>query len=256
MTRPLYLDQTGATVALDGPALRVATPDCSDRWFPLVRLSRVVCRLGVEWSTEALLACAEHGVGVTFADEHGEVLALWISALRAPADLNGLLLDLAARPDALERWENWLAAQHDLAVTSAARRCRLRDPYTVRPADLLRWLRQEARRLALEGPWLELGCAVRAPLTARIVQRLKHHDLALERLSNAGLRLEQDLTECLLWDFHLPALRHLQHHPDAIHHPRLHAAALCQQREDRTDRLVSQSVIRLRRFLLEQEPWC
>lgn len=256
MTRPLYLDRPEAEVALDGTALRVTLPASADRWFPLQRLSRVVCRRGVSWRTEALLACAEYGIGVTFADDAGEVIGAWISPLRAPASLTALLLDFTARPAWHIPWDNWLTAQRDLAVTSVAYRCQLRDPRTARAADVLRRLRMECQRLALEHQWLELTTELCAPLTATIIQTLRDGGIALERLGVTGLRLEQDLTELLLWDCYLPALRHLQHgHSDAnITLPRA-AADLLQRREQRLATLLREILSRLHRFLLELETW-
>ena len=65
--KPLYLHgHQPLAVALDGPALRVTQAESADRLFPLERLSRVVASGEVAWSTEALLACADHGVPVSF----------------------------------------------------------------------------------------------------------------------------------------------------------------------------------------------
>lgn len=71
--KPLYLmPHAGMRVELDGPALRVSVPEQAERLFPLVRLSRVYVQGGALWSTEALLACADRGISVLFADRYGE----------------------------------------------------------------------------------------------------------------------------------------------------------------------------------------
>ncbi len=72
---PLYIAPAGeAWVELDGPALKIVQIDKAERLYPLGRLSRIFVQRRVEWSTEALLACAERGIVIVFVDDDGGVM--------------------------------------------------------------------------------------------------------------------------------------------------------------------------------------
>jgi len=64
--KPLYIESADARVRLDGPALRVEASLRAAQWFPLNRLSRVITNHRSEWSTDALLACAQQRIAVCF----------------------------------------------------------------------------------------------------------------------------------------------------------------------------------------------
>jgi len=84
--RPLYIEgREGLQIGWESPALQVTVPDLAEQWFPLQRVSRIVVTGKVQWQTEALLACAEQGISVTFLDESGDVSARWLGAGRRSA---------------------------------------------------------------------------------------------------------------------------------------------------------------------------
>ena len=121
--RPLYIDGSpGCRVVLDEPALRVVVPDKADQLFPLSRISRVVCKGVVEWSMSALLACADAGINLLFLEKNGEVRARWLGRGNARQSLTQRLVDLLARADGLQRYENWHLSMQKLAARSFARR--------------------------------------------------------------------------------------------------------------------------------------
>lgn len=72
--KPLYLNgRSGMRVTLDEPALRVSLPERAVTLYPLQRISRVIASGTVEWSTAALLACAERGITITFLRSDGAI---------------------------------------------------------------------------------------------------------------------------------------------------------------------------------------
>ena len=117
--RPLYIDGSpGCRVVLDEPALRVMVPDKADQLFLLSRISRVVCKGLVEWSMSALLACADAGINLLFLEKTGEVRARWLGRGNERQALTQRLVDLLARNDGLERYENWYLSMEKLAARS------------------------------------------------------------------------------------------------------------------------------------------
>jgi Uncharacterized protein predicted to be involved in DNA repair len=64
---PLYIAAGSDTrVRLDRRALSVQREARAEQLFPLQRIARVHSSTLVQWSTEALLACAERGISVVF----------------------------------------------------------------------------------------------------------------------------------------------------------------------------------------------
>ena len=121
--RPLYIDGVpGCRVVLDEPALRIVVPDKADQLFPLSRISRIVCKGVVEWSMSAMLACTDAGINLIFLYKNGDVRARWLSVGTTRQSLSQRLIDLLARADGLERYENWYLSMYKLAVRSCARK--------------------------------------------------------------------------------------------------------------------------------------
>jgi hypothetical protein len=243
--RPLYIDGSpGCRVVLDEPALRVVVPDKADQLFPLSRISRVVCKGVVEWSMSALLACADAGINVLFLEKNGEVRARWLGRGGERQSLTQRLVDLLARADGMERYENWYLSMQKLAVRSFARRM-----------DLVEWRVVSINELRQR---LSLSLSNEGQNRANLLQGLLHSEL-LNLLSECGfcsddeallssdLDLASDLSKLLVWDFY-PALLAADE-PDTS--TALAAmAALYQQRADRFYLLFRSTVNKLHQFLL------
>ncbi len=126
--KPLYINGTpGCRVILDDPALRITTPDRADQLFPLSRISRVVCQGNVEWSTRALLACADMGIQLLFLRKNGEIRARWLGQSGERQKLTQRLVDLLSRADGLALYTNWLLSMEKLAARTFARQTGLTD---------------------------------------------------------------------------------------------------------------------------------
>ncbi len=119
--KPLYLNGSEPIqVSLDGPALRVSTPGSAVLRFPLRRVSRVIANGKASWSTEALLACADQGISVSFLARDGTTRARWIGR---PDDRDGFLQrwqDFQDRPDWTDLFRQWSRAARRRAIRMCA----------------------------------------------------------------------------------------------------------------------------------------
>jgi hypothetical protein len=146
--RPLYLDpREQARVTLDGPALRIQVPAVADRQVPLRRLSRILATARTEFSTAALLACAERGITVVLTDSDGQVLARILGQPGERQELRQRMLDLMSRADWREQYRGWLYSADRFARLEIQRRLKMPAQLHLR-GDLLAWINREAERQA------------------------------------------------------------------------------------------------------------
>jgi len=243
--RPLYIDGSpGCRVVLDEPALRVVVPDKADQLFPLSRISRVVCKGVVEWSMSALLACADAGINLLFLQKTGEVRARWMGFGIARQSLTQRLVDLLARADGMQRYENWYLSMQKLAARSFARRM-----------GVTEWREVSINELKHQ---LALSLSDDGQYRANLQQGLLHSELLIwlpecgfssddETLLTGDLDLASDLSKLLLWDFYPTLLA--TDEPDNV--MALAAMAeLNQQRADRSYLLFRSTISKLQQFLL------
>jgi hypothetical protein len=146
--KPLYLDPKVPTrVVLEGPALTILVPGQAARQLPLRRISRILVNARTEWSTAALLACAERGISLVFVDRTGEVRARLLGTPGERQELRQRLLDLLDRPDWRDLYGTWRHAQEIRAVRRV--QFKLQAPPEVRtPTQTRLWLQTQARALA------------------------------------------------------------------------------------------------------------
>jgi hypothetical protein len=246
MMRPLYIDgATGCHVVLDAPALRVVVPDRADQFFALSRVSRVVCQGNVEWSMQALLACADAGIQLLFLGKNSEIRARWLGQSGERQQLTQRLIDLLSRADGPALYANWLLSMEKLAVRSLARRIDLCDWRDCSAVELHQQIRHTLGHIG----WYR----------ATLIQNILYSELLVllpecgferdnEVLLSMDLDLAADLSQILLWDYYIPLLD-----PDVV---KLDGnsleimAELFQQRQDRCYRLFRSSINKLHQFLL------
>ena len=199
--RPLYIVPTGDTrVQLDGPALVVQREERAEQYFPLQRIARVYSSDRVDWSTDALLACAEQGIGVLFVDDHGEIRA---RLLGRPGERDELLLrftEFMLLPQAPDMYQHWLNGMRRRIVYWAGARIdaprELRDP---------RGCRQWIERLAIRYTGRRGAERTRQWLRALAYHWMDAHLRDLGFAANTELgqvgepSLTRDLAELLMW---------------------------------------------------------
>lgn len=243
--RPLYIDGSpGCRVVFDEPALRVIVPAKADQLFPLSRISRVVCKGVVEWSMPAMLACADAGINLLFLQKNGKVRARWLGSGSERQLLTQRLVDLLARADGLQCYENWYLSMQKLAARSFARRI-----------GLLCWREVSINELRQQ---LSLSLSIEGQHRANLLQGLLHSEL-LNLLSECGFcsddeallsnnpDLALDLSKLLIWDFY-PALLSTDESNTTTALAAM--AELYQQRADRLYLLFRSTVNKLHQFLL------
>lgn len=109
--RPVWINSPRATrISLQDGALVIAVTEQAERWLPLPRISRLIANRHAEFTTEALLACAEQGITLVFLDHFGQPLARLMGKHGQRQGMHQRLLDLFNHPDGADRYRDWLRA--------------------------------------------------------------------------------------------------------------------------------------------------
>lgn len=201
--KPLYLDGVRPLrVQLDGPGLRVCAVGVADRMYPLQRLSRVVVCGQVDWATDALLACAEAGIPVSFMRRNGILRArmLGVSLRKHLLQLDTLLEEFIGLPDGVDRYRDWVRgrsqqARLELVCGSG------RGPWPSESRALAQLLRQHAKQYTRSAELARFDSQVRA--LVRIHMETTLHRFSLDpdatQLMVQDIFLTDDLSEILMW---------------------------------------------------------
>lgn len=199
--RPLYVVATGDThVRLDGAALSVQRDERAARLFPLQRLSRIYSGTDVQWTTEALLACADIGIGILFVDRQGAIGARLLGRPGARDEMLLRFSEFLLLPQAPDMYQHWLQGMRRRIAYWAGVRvdapAELRDP---------RHCRQWIERRAIGYARRQGAERTRQWLRAMAYHWMESHlaDLgfgAHTELGQAGEpSLARDLAELLMW---------------------------------------------------------
>jgi hypothetical protein len=201
--KPLYLDgTTPLRVVLDGPGLRVRAAGAADRLFPLRRLSRVVVCGKVDWATEALLACAQASIPVSFVRRDGVLRArvLGASPRKDWLRLDALLVEFLESPGSVDRYRDWGSARAQQARLELVYEAE-RGPWPTEPHLLAQLLRERAQQYARSVELDRFDGQVRALVKIHVETQL--HDLQIDPdaadLMVHDVLLVDDLTEVLTW---------------------------------------------------------
>ena len=257
MTRPLYLSAVaGMRVLWVAPALRIHRPGSADRLVPLSRVSRIIQTGVPDWSMDALLACSDRGVTVTFLHEDGRPRGLLVGQRRRAGDLASCISEFLDRADWTESYDNWRRWVWSLAVRSTARRLSL-----ARDRD---WSRSAVKAFVDDELEVALGHSVVMSIQRRLLGYcrglaaavLTEHGLeaATLRLFDVRLDLVDDLAHLLHWDLQvalLHAARRSQLGRAPCDRP---VVVFFEARAVRLHRLAQGAVNRLHRWLIELQP--
>lgn len=244
--KPLYLvGQAGAMVAYEEPALHVVMPKQAGQLFPLSRVSRIVVSGPVQWSMEALLACADAGISVVFLAAGGEVRARWLGRGNDRENLLQRLVELLQRSDARQRYRDRYASMQRMAVRSTARRLGFSDWQDADAAALRAWLSGSGI-----GAWLGIEEKLLGLLGSSVQAGLLEYGLdgGNALLAGGDMNLPDDISRLLLWDFY-PALLTWRKKRSAMPDERS-LIGFYERRSGRIDHLLRGILNKLHRWLL------
>jgi hypothetical protein len=202
--RPLYLEGGQRVVVRldDGVALRVQRDQRARSLYPLRRLSRVISGCGVEWSTEALVACLHAGVPVVFRDGRGQTVGWCFGKRRRETTLGELLRLGVGEADWDLRFGAWAAAVHRREIREALRCAGAGDA----AAELRRSRTRlcNAHRDRLGAPCGELLRALTAAVSGLVAETLQREigDPELIGFARPGLHLGSEFAGLLEWRLH------------------------------------------------------
>ncbi|WP_295544439.1 CRISPR-associated endonuclease Cas1 [uncultured Thiohalocapsa sp.] len=217
---PLYIAAGSDTrVRLDRRALSVQREARAEQLFPLQRIARVHSSTLVQWSTEALLACAERGISVVFVHDDGDIAARLLPRPGARDELLHRLQDLMLLPHGLDRYTHWLGMTRARIAHWAC--SRLGAPDGARdPRNGRAWIEHQAQQYA-GGRGAE---RTRQWLRSLAYQWTAAHlaQLGFGRNTELGQAgepsLARDLSELLMWYLEPPRIGWLHRRFDAARH--------------------------------------
>ncbi|EIC21503.1 CRISPR-associated endonuclease Cas1 [Thiorhodovibrio frisius] len=220
--RPLYLAAGSDTrVLLDGRALSIQRDERAEQIFPLARIGRVHSSTRVQWTSEALLACAARGISVIFVTDDGEIQA---RLLGRPGERDELLLrftELMLLPHALGLYGHWLRIARARTAYWACARLGApqgaRDPRTGRA-----WIEHQAQQYAGNRGAERTRQWLRSFAYQWMAAHL--HDLGFGHNTELGQSgepsLARDLAELLMWYLEPARIGWLRRRFDAARHRR------------------------------------
>ncbi|UZR29636.1 CRISPR-associated endonuclease Cas1 [Methylococcus mesophilus] len=254
--KPLYLYGTGIQVTVDGTALRISQPEHAARWYPLVRLSRVVSTRSVEWSLPALLLCVEAGITVTFLGTDGTVAMRCLGARPSAHDrFAQRLAEFLQHPDRDSLYADWLNSVERSAVRAQLRRAGLDPAPDLTATELRRLFLHSAREMGGYAAYRAIGAHLRNLLDAYVTQT--QHDLGVDLGLCASLGFDPvaGWVRLLQWEFELPCAAWLE---SRLRRNRIAEApepgeilAWFEQRRERLDWLSHSITRRMHRWLIE-----
>jgi hypothetical protein len=249
--RPLYIDGTEATrVKLDAPALRVSIAERADELFPLQRISRIVVTGSVCWETDALLACADHGITIAFLNGCGEVRGRWLGKSGERQLFIQRLADLVTRPDGLELYESWYDAMERMIVRSVARKL-MKNQWQIVTSYQLRSFFNTQQRSLTQQPADGVYTLMRSLLSAQLVQSFQDVGIGAksELFQDQWLDLQNDFAGLLFWDLEVPLLDWLENFNSCPRHQEI--VAFYDNRSERIQHLYQGLVNKLHCWLVE-----
>ncbi|MEW6039536.1 MAG: CRISPR-associated endonuclease Cas1 [Pseudomonadota bacterium] len=254
--KPLYLYGSNLQVANDGAALRIIQPEHAPRWYPLGRLSRVVSARNVEWSTTALLLCAEAGVTVTFLGTDGGLAMRCIGRRPSPQDrFAQRLTEFLLHPDRDALYADWLNAVERSAIRSLIRRAGLSPAPDLTGTELRRLFLNSAREMGGYDAYRTIGAQLRSLLASHVTQTLHDHGVDLSQCAALGFDPVAGWVRLLRWEFELPCAAWLEYRlqRNRIAEPPepCEIVAWYEQRKERLDWLTRSITRRMHRWLIE-----
>jgi hypothetical protein len=168
--------------------------------FPLRRLSRIYSSQRVDWTSEALLACAGTGIGVVFVDDDGEVTARLLGRPGERDELYCRLEEFLLLPQAEGMYRHWRFELRGRAAWWAG--VKLAVPVAHRDPERCRdWVNRMAARYAGQREGERSRQRLQSLAFAWMQGHLQDLGLGLNtELGQAGEPpLARDLSDILMW---------------------------------------------------------
>lgn len=204
MKRPLYLEGLRVKgIKLKLGALQISAHALADQFIPLTQLSRVVSKGNIRWDSEALMACMQQHIPISFLLNTGEPTGRCIShTSRASSHLQQRLEELASDKDIHTLLTDWKRHRRRALILKLARNI---TPY---PQDL----RAKAIRARLERQiaqekhisWIAMISPLYPLIHSQIFKLLIDYGFSQDYLTQDGLHPDIlnhiiDLLEWELW---------------------------------------------------------
>ncbi|ADE15909.1 hypothetical protein Nhal_2844 [Nitrosococcus halophilus Nc 4] len=212
--KTLYLDISEPyAVTLDGPALRLQREGSADRWYPLSRLARVVDTGAGKWEIEALLACLDGGVTLTFLHRGGRLRGQCFGARVRELGLGERLRELVSQPGWESAYQIWRQAAEQGVILNLQVTLPL-GQVNPRVQSLRRAVTTLALQYARKPLVLKVERMLGGLVSAQVAEQIERRGLArhLAFFNHKGLKLVPDMTQLALWAVELEKLHFLQHY--------------------------------------------
>lgn len=187
--KPLYLTgERNCTVHTDGVALRIFVEGRAERRLPLGRISRVVSRRDVEWTTRAMLVCVVKRVPIFFTDGYGQMLGCLLPAQSREYGLHETLGEFFDLAGGRHIYDNWFRSEKSRLWRELYRKPRAQRP-NVGKGKLVD--DPDFRRLIYQGKELfSLPSPVREALRASVASLLHREGVTLQYKDGDGHRVD------------------------------------------------------------------
>ncbi|MEE9322531.1 MAG: CRISPR-associated endonuclease Cas1 [Granulosicoccus sp.] len=211
-SRPLYIAaQDPVLITLDGPALRLKQEHKALRWYPLVRVSRIIASNKTQWQAASITECLKRGIPIVFFTPNNGVTGWAVPSTIAPGSFASRLSELVTRPDWQSDIDNWHRAKERRAAISTLKRVKFRSSET-RPSFLINQVLAHIDR-GWSGVTLHRLMQLQPVVAGVIMVRLQAVHAPLEILAIPGTTsIVHRIWEILRWDL-LQQLAKEQHQP-------------------------------------------
>jgi len=199
MKQPLYLGSRAVVRLDDGPSLVVRVVGKIPCRFPLARVSRIVMFTSTNFSSLVFKACMKAKISMVWRASNGEYLASFTPLSIGETLWTERITALLSQRGWKKYYQNWLDAQHNMAMVSLARRLR----FGYEPGREQEWLSQLFHHYSVRRQWAE--CLLQMWQTMAISAVIEYW-LVLEippeimQVPSRGWRLTEDMAACLALD--------------------------------------------------------
>jgi hypothetical protein len=260
--KPLYLDGIGAPlhVMLERTALRVRKKESADQLFPLRRISRIISSGQVGWDTQAMLACADKGITVTFLSRTGRVRARFLGNTSRRSGLPQRMLDLLSQPDWQPHYLQWQSAMEQSAANNTRKVLGLNDPNFRNLSKINRFVHRKVAARVEESEIKQTESSLYGLLLADSNAFLTEIGIDHRFQPARGLcpDLAADFAAIAFWDLRLKLIQPFMENPRRAPHrhkiktiPRERIVVFYQQHSRETEKYLTGLSLNLYRWIIE-----